>query len=222
MKRLLGKLTYANVMVTILAFAVLGGGTAFAAKEALLPKSSVGTKQLKKEAVTPAKLSTASKAALMGPTGATGATGAPGPQGLKGEKGDRGGEGEQGPGAISFEIAVPENGLQNVIRSYEGMNIVAKCSASGSLEAGVATSGETASLNASGRYTTVGNSNVSGSVSKTGAASIVKVESGAEAAVIFDIIARNTQVGAIYTHFDLHAGDKPCALWGVITPSSAG
>lgn len=54
MQRLRSKLTYANVMVTILAFVVLAGGTAFAA--AKLGKNTVGTKQLKANAVTTAKL----------------------------------------------------------------------------------------------------------------------------------------------------------------------
>lgn len=53
MKRLKPHLTYANVMVTLLAFVVLGG-VAVAAVQ--LPKNSVGTKQLKKNAVTAAKI----------------------------------------------------------------------------------------------------------------------------------------------------------------------
>jgi hypothetical protein len=54
LKRVASKLTYANVMVTILAFVVLAGGTAFAAGQ--LGKNSVGSKQLKKNAVTAAKI----------------------------------------------------------------------------------------------------------------------------------------------------------------------
>lgn len=100
MKRLRSKLTYSNVMVTVLAFIVLAGGTAYAATE-MLPKNSVGTKQLAKEAVTPAKLSKASKATLTGPKGATGSTGAQGPQGPKGDKGERGERGEAGA-ALGF------------------------------------------------------------------------------------------------------------------------
>lgn len=49
-----GKLTYANVMVTILAVIVLGGGVTYAAQQ--LKKNSVGTKQLKDGAVTAPKL----------------------------------------------------------------------------------------------------------------------------------------------------------------------
>lgn len=55
MKRLRAHLTYANVVATLALFLVLAGGTAFAAKN-LLPKNSVGTKQLKNGAVTGAKL----------------------------------------------------------------------------------------------------------------------------------------------------------------------
>lgn len=53
MKRIRGKITYANVMATLAVFLVLGGG-AYAATS--LPKNSVGTKQLKKNAVTGVKI----------------------------------------------------------------------------------------------------------------------------------------------------------------------
>jgi hypothetical protein len=54
MNELRKHLTYANVMVTILAFVVLGGATAFAASH--LGKNSVGSKQLKKNAVVASKI----------------------------------------------------------------------------------------------------------------------------------------------------------------------
>lgn len=84
MKRLAEQLTYSNVMVTVLAVIVLGGGTAYAAS-AMLPKGSVGMGQLKKGAVTPAKLSKAAKATLVGPTGPQGPRGETGPKGEAGE-----------------------------------------------------------------------------------------------------------------------------------------
>ena len=61
--------SYANVVATLALFVALAGGTAFAAIQ--LPKNSVGSKQIKKEAVTPAKLSTAAKSTLKatGPEG---------------------------------------------------------------------------------------------------------------------------------------------------------
>jgi hypothetical protein len=81
MHRVRGKLTYANVMATIAVFIALGGVSYAAFK---LPKNSVGTPQLKKGAVTPAKFSPAFRAAMIGhagPVGPTGATGATGPRG---------------------------------------------------------------------------------------------------------------------------------------------
>lgn len=113
MNRIRGKLTYSNVISTLCLFLVLGGGTAYAATH--LPKESVGAKQLKKEAVTPAKLSKAAKSALAGPAGATGATGPigpagpQGPQGPQGKEGPRGLQGEPGQPAVSGYTVVDEN-----------------------------------------------------------------------------------------------------------------
>lgn len=107
MKRFRAKLTYANVISTICLFLVLGGGAAFAATQ--LPKNSVGSKQIKKEAVTPAKLSTAAKATLTGPKGATGATGANGAPGAKGDKGDQGLQGVPGNANVVTYNLGPHN-----------------------------------------------------------------------------------------------------------------
>jgi hypothetical protein len=75
------KLNYANVMVTILAFIVLGGG-AYAATQ--LPRNSVGSKQIRKGSIKPSDLSAKAKRALAGARGPTGAQGLPGPQGPQG------------------------------------------------------------------------------------------------------------------------------------------
>ncbi|MFT3863784.1 MAG: hypothetical protein QM729_05880 [Solirubrobacterales bacterium] len=88
MARLRGSLTYANVVSTLCLILLVGGGTAFAA--AKLGKESVGTRQLKKGAVTPAKLSAAAKTTLRGPAGPQGPKGDVGPQGDIGPPGDRG------------------------------------------------------------------------------------------------------------------------------------
>ena len=55
MKQIHKRITYANVMSSIAVFLVLGGGAAIAAKT-VLPKNSVGTKQLKKNAVNGVKI----------------------------------------------------------------------------------------------------------------------------------------------------------------------
>ena len=100
------RLTYANVIATLALFVALGGAS-YAATQ--LPANSVGTRQIKKEAVTPAKLSRSSKAALVGPIGPVGPVGAVGPagpvgatgetglQGVKGEPGEKGQKGDTGP-----------------------------------------------------------------------------------------------------------------------------
>jgi hypothetical protein len=94
MKRLRNELNYANVVSTLCLFLLLGGGVAFAATH--LPKNSVGTKQLKKSAVTLAKLNGSAVAALQGQPGPTGPSGPTGPAGLTGLTGLTGPEGEKG------------------------------------------------------------------------------------------------------------------------------
>jgi hypothetical protein len=54
MKRFVPRLTYANVVATLALVIAVGGASAFAASK--LPKNSVGTKQIKKEAITAVKI----------------------------------------------------------------------------------------------------------------------------------------------------------------------
>jgi hypothetical protein len=67
LRRLSGKLSYANVVSTLCLALILGGGVAYAA--AHLKKNSVGTKQLKNGAVTLTKISKGAGRA-QGPDGA--------------------------------------------------------------------------------------------------------------------------------------------------------
>jgi len=100
MRRLRSRVTYANVVATIALFLALGG-VSYAATQ--LPKNSVGTKQLRKNAVNSSKVKNGSltlgdfkksqRSKLRGPKGATGAkgdagaTGAPGAAGAPGVSG---------------------------------------------------------------------------------------------------------------------------------------
>jgi hypothetical protein len=83
MRTIGSKLTYANVISTLCLFLLLGGGAYAALK---LPKNSVGTKQIKKNAVNSAKVQNGSllaedfKADQL-PAGKQGPPGPPGPKG---------------------------------------------------------------------------------------------------------------------------------------------
>jgi hypothetical protein len=105
MKPLRRRLTFANVMSSIAVFLVVAGGTAFAATE--LGKESVGTKQLKKEAVSLAKINKAAKKSLKGATGATGPAGAKGGTGATGPQGPAGKEGKEGPPGTNLTATTP-------------------------------------------------------------------------------------------------------------------
>jgi hypothetical protein len=90
-------LTYANVVASLALFLALGGA-AFAATQ--LPRNSVGTGQLKPEAVTAGKIARKARNQLRGatgPAGPAGAQGKTGKQGGKGATGARGATGATGP-----------------------------------------------------------------------------------------------------------------------------
>jgi hypothetical protein len=91
LKQIRKRLTYANVMSSIAVFLLLGGATAFAA----LGKNSVGTKQLKKNAVNSSKVKNHSLLSVDFKAGQLPA-GPQGPKGEKGEKGEKGATGEAG------------------------------------------------------------------------------------------------------------------------------
>jgi hypothetical protein len=89
-------LTYANVAATLALFLALGGA-AYAATQ--LPRNSVGTAQLQREAVTAGKIAKKTRNQLRGargPAGPQGPQGKPGPKGATGAKGAQGARGEKG------------------------------------------------------------------------------------------------------------------------------
>ena len=101
------------LVVSIIALSVALGGTSYAA--IVIPANSVGTKQIKKNAVTSAKVKDGSllladfgagqlpagATGATGAAGATGTTGATGATGPKGEKGDPGTNGTNGATTVA-------------------------------------------------------------------------------------------------------------------------
>jgi hypothetical protein len=106
-------LTYANVAASLALFLALGGA-AYAATQ--LPKNSVGTNQIRKEAVTAAKIAKKTRRQLQGargpagqqgPQGKTGKTGAKGATGARGAQGNTGAPGVDGTGPAFEATAKP-------------------------------------------------------------------------------------------------------------------
>jgi Collagen triple helix repeat (20 copies) len=97
LKRFRFRPTYSNVVATLALFFALAGG-AWAATQ--LPKESVGSTQLAKGAVTPAKLSAQAKKGFTGARGEAGPQGALGPRGNEGQRGENGAVGATGPQGI--------------------------------------------------------------------------------------------------------------------------
>lgn len=125
MNQIRKRLTYANVMSSIAVFLVLGGA-AFAAVK--LPKNSVGTKQLKNNAVNSAKVKDGS---LLGADFAAGQlpAGPQGPKGEKGEKGDKGEKGEKGEKGASGATNVTVARVETTIAPGGSGSAVAVCPA---------------------------------------------------------------------------------------------
>lgn len=122
-RRIGSKFTFSNV-ASVLALFIALGGISYAA--ANLPKKSVGTKQLKNDAVTEKKLSEdvrkqLDKAGEKGPKGddgakgATGAQGVQGVQGVQGATGPQGVQGVPGPGVTTFaQVTTSQSHTSNV------------------------------------------------------------------------------------------------------------
>jgi hypothetical protein len=100
------KLTYANVMVTLLAFLVLGGGAAYAATQ--VAENSVGARQLRQNAVTASKLapqSVGNEALTKAIRTKLDSAGSPGAPGQAGAPGAPGTPGAAGPGAVRLHLS---------------------------------------------------------------------------------------------------------------------
>src|SRR3954463_9567909 len=124
MSKLRPGLTYPNVIATLALFTALGGGAYAATK---LPKNSVGSKQIKANAVNTSKVADRSLLSRDFKAGQLPA-GARGPQGIQGPKGDpcpptdgncKGPKGETGAGAAKFFATVDQSGT--IVRGSQGV-----------------------------------------------------------------------------------------------------
>jgi len=215
--RVRGNLTYSNVISTLCLVLLLGGGTAYAASH--LRKGSVGTRQLKKEAVTPAKLSKKAKVTLTGPVGPTGPTGARGADGQQGPQGLQGPIGPQGPGAISIDFAIPQDGSVHLAGTYAGVDVEAACTAAFSeLVIKPSTGGPTLDLYGTNTFVP----GAPNALDLNGTSGITYSSSGANHEINLDAFGRDTQVGAAFADYEIHVGGPTdCRVKGMVIPSGS-
>ena len=120
------------LIIACLALGIALGGTGFAAVVAALPANSVGTPQLKKDAVTSAKIrnGTLQRADFRSdqlPTGIPGSPGPAGPQGLKGDTGPTGASGLVGDVTLhSASVTVP---AYTSLGTYSNRAVISNCDA---------------------------------------------------------------------------------------------
>jgi hypothetical protein len=134
MSRLRQRFPSPTFVVSLVALIVALGGTSYAAFAP--PKNSVGTRQLKNMAVTPAKVAPKTIALFKGKKGATGSQGQRGPQGVQGIQGPpgvHGIQGQPGPGATTFTIALPRGTttLSTLAPVGNGVTIAGACGNAG-------------------------------------------------------------------------------------------
>jgi len=199
MTRLRSKVTYANVVASLALFLVVAGGSAFAASQ--FGKESIGSRALKKGAVTPAKLSKKAKSTLVGRTGPEGPRGAVGPQ---------------GPGAAAINFAIPQDGSFHPAGTFGSVRLEASCNA-----------GETTLYfkpTVGSKLEIYGSYNFSGAIS--GVVNSPAAETGYQFSttsspreVYVDVIARDT-VAPNFEAFSIHVNGSPkCVASGMAIPS---
>jgi hypothetical protein len=199
------RLTYANVTATLAVFMVLGGG-AYAATQ--LPRNSVGSRQLRSNAVSSSKVKDRSllardfKAGQL-PRGATGQPGQPG---------------QPGPGATTFTRTLVSNGAETtIVRLSNGLTVVGRCPNHPSVT--IQTTSGLGNLEASG---TQGTQTQVDSVDVPAAAQAPSIQFDGTDSTDFDGLARDKTVGKfarLDVHGDFGVSPAECHFWGMVIPS---
>ena len=125
-------------VISLMALFIALGGTGYAAIK--LPANSVGTKQLKKNAVTLQKIKPSARKALRGRQGD------PGPRGAQGA---RGAAGPQGAGPVKLDWSgTAAAGTTTPLYSRGGLSITARCSAGPAVAVRLGAGGTNATVSA--------------------------------------------------------------------------
>jgi hypothetical protein len=244
MSKLRSGLTYANVISTLCLFMLLGGGAYAAFK---LPNNSVGSKQIKKNAVNSSKVKDRSllagdfkagqlPAGPAGPQGLPGAKGDAGEQGTPGLKGDpcppsdanckgpKGDTGQQGPGTISFNTQWGRDSIYHTATTINGLKVEALCSVSpnNNVELILQRDGTDRSMYGWGTQDT--NGTLSPATSETSNGELVKFHatSGNNSAQL-DVVAFSVAPGETenYTRYSLDVlSAGACNVHGLVIPPS--
>jgi hypothetical protein len=117
MKGILKQLRSPAMIVACIALVVALGGASYAA--GVLPKNSVGSKQLRKWAVKPSKVAPRTISLFKGQRGDTGARGEPGAKGESGPKGEAGPKGETGPPGPFPEVLPSGKTIRGAYTAYD-------------------------------------------------------------------------------------------------------
>jgi len=111
-RKLLSRLTYANVAATLALVFAMGGSAVAASHYLITSKKQISPKALKEiaSAGKPGAAGSPGTTGPQGPQGAQGIQGAEGVQGVQGEKGETGAEGKSAAGAIAWNKIVETAG----------------------------------------------------------------------------------------------------------------
>jgi hypothetical protein len=229
------RVNHATIVAYLALFVALGGGAYAALK---LPKNSVGSKQIKANAVRSSKVKDGSllagdfKAGQL-PAGPAGLQGLPGARGDKGDpclasdpscKGPKGDTGAQGPGTISINASWSRDSIYHAVTTINGLKVEALCSVSPSNNVELILQRPDADHSMYGWGTQVTNGTLSPAVAESSSGETVRFHavSGNNSAQL-DVVAFSVAPGETknYTRYSLDVlSAGQCNVHGLVIPPS--